>query len=142
MIHVRYSDINNPMFKEAILELAKQPLPIKTLYKFKRITDMLDVNIKEFSKKYNELINKYVVRNEDGIPKVKLNEEGVPVGYDMVDSEESNKEHNDLMETMFSIEQYPIEYHEIEKANLTLQQFSAISCILPEEGNENVVPLK
>lgn len=113
---IGYSDIGNPRFKEAIKNLANQPINGEAKFKVKKIIEALDVVDRKMISDRNDFIQRFTVKDDKGEPKQEINEEGNPTGrFEMnkeleKESEAVVKAHN---EYVYEFEAKPLYEYEL-----------------------------
>lgn len=86
-LKVTYAELSNENFRNAVLNLARQPLAGECKFKVKKIIESLEIAEKNMVEARAEFVKKYTVKDEKGNPQLALNEDGKPNGNFVINKE-------------------------------------------------------
>lgn len=104
MIKLKYGEVNNIHLIKAFQEVKKEKLPLPASYKFTKIANKIDQEVRAFQKEYQDFLLEYSEKDESGKPIVEKDEKGNIVGYKMADPEGANKVYAEMLSKEFTIE--------------------------------------
>lgn len=105
-------------------------LPFKTAYKFAKLGEVIESELKFFQEKMQEIITTYSEKDENGQPV--LTEDGASIKIQETQVTECQKEINELNKVEVDIHDIYFTIEELESLSLTTQQVYALMPLIKE----------
>lgn len=137
MFTMKYSQMTGG-FAPSLQKLVRMPLPTKTAYAIKKITDAVTVEQKKMRKSFNELYEQYAKKDEKGA--LQKDEHG-DVIVDEAKMEEFQKAQETFGEKEFVIHREKLSLALFSDINISAAELSALDPILQDPEEAPVAPV-
>lgn len=129
LLKVTYAELSNDNFRNAVLNLARQPLAGEAKFKVKKIIESLEVAEKNMVTARPEFVKKYTNKDENGMPKLALDTEGKPNGNYEINKElekEAIAAIDSINNGVYEFEAKPIFEYELLNASVSAFDLKAL----------------
>lgn len=135
MIKLKNSVLNNQRIFTVFQALMNEKMPVKAAYKMKRYADKLDQRTRDLREFMQMALQKYGDLDENGNPKIENNEEGIPVGYKLKDSDAFKVEVDGFMGEEFEIEVNPLYAAELDAVTISPNDLIVLEPFIADLAN-------